>query len=191
MGLLPIFLIVGLGNPGSKYELTRHNIGFRIIEKISEKFQSSFQKEKKYEIAKYSDGNKTIYLLKPMEFMNLSGSSVQAILSKFKISIQNTLVFHDEIDFPFGKIKRKSNGGHAGHNGLRDIIEKTASSEFSRIRFGVGKPNHPDFEVSDYVLSKFFKEEEEKIPDLIHSSIQLMEEWLKERTIINSKEQTL
>ncbi|HMV80937.1 MAG TPA: aminoacyl-tRNA hydrolase [Leptospiraceae bacterium] len=172
-------LITGLGNPGKKYEMNRHNIGFIIADVLAESWNISFDRDSKCQSAKKS-GDHLIIIIKPQEYMNLSGKAVQSFMSQYKIHPSNHLVLHDEIDFPFAKIKMKVGGGHAGHNGLRDIMEKTGNGDFHRLRFGVGKPQQKEF-VADYVLSNFFDEEKKQLSELIKDSIKLIEEWVKSR----------
>lgn len=174
-------LIVGLGNPGDSYKFTRHNIGFRILEKIASLNNVSLDNDKKCSTGKFHQDSSLIYLLKPMEFMNLSGGCIQKISVKFKISSEDIIVLHDEIDFPFGKIKLKFNGGHAGHNGLRSTIDCLGTNAFHRLRFGVGRPLNPNLSVSDFVLSPFTKEEEIEIPKLLDSCLQSIQNWIYER----------
>lgn len=154
-------LIVGLGNPGDQYAKTRHNIGFRVLDSLGLNFHKGFLGL----VARSSD---QIYL-KPQTFMNRSGDSVLAALSFHKIKPENLLVIHDELDLPFGTVKLKKGGGHAGHNGLRDII-RVIGPEFSRIRMGIGKPEHKT-QVADYVLSAFTNQEESILPDLIAQAV--------------------
>ena len=146
-------VIVGLGNPGSKYTETRHNAGFWFIEQIAQKYSVSFRPEKKFhgEVAKLTLEGRDIWLLKPDTFMNRSGFSTQSLLSFYRISAEQLLVAHDEIDLPPGNIKLKTGGGHGGHNGLRDIISQLGSKAFHRLRIGVGHPGSKD-QVVDYVL---------------------------------------
>lgn len=154
-------LIVGLGNPGAKYEKNRHNIGFMIVDKILEdnhfpafkdKFQGSY--------AEGRIGGQKVGLLKPKTYMNESGRSVQAAASFYKIDTHDIIVFHDELDLAPGKIRTKFAGGHAGHNGLRSIQKDLGTADFHRVRCGIGHPGHKD-RVSGYVLSDFSKEERE------------------------------
>ena len=146
-------VIVGLGNPGSKYTETRHNAGFWFIDEVARKYSVIFRPDKKFhgEVAKISLQGKDIWLLKPDTFMNRSGHSVQSLLSFYRISAEQLLVAHDEIDLPPGAAKLKTGGGHGGHNGLRDIINQLASKDFHRLRIGVGHPGSKD-QVVDYVL---------------------------------------
>ncbi len=146
-------VIVGLGNPGPKYTETRHNAGFWFIEQVARKYGATFRSDKKFhgEVAKASIEGKDIWLLKPDTFMNRSGLAVQSLLSFYRITADQLLVAHDEIDLPPGTIKLKTGGGHGGHNGLRDIISQLATKDFHRLRIGVGHPGSKD-QVVDYVL---------------------------------------
>ena len=146
-------VIVGLGNPGSKYTETRHNAGFWFIEEVARKYSATFRPEKKFhgEVAKISLEGKDIWLLKPDTFMNRSGLAVQSLLSFYRITAEQLLVAHDEIDLPPGTAKLKTSGGHGGHNGLRDIISQLGSKDFHRLRIGIGHPGSKD-QVVDYVL---------------------------------------
>jgi peptidyl-tRNA hydrolase, PTH1 family len=176
-------LIAGLGNPGSKYEKTRHNIGFIILDSWLEDHSLTWGTDKNSVYAKYSQDEFTIHLVKPQEYMNLSGKEVARISKLYKIPPANILIVHDEIDIPFGKIKNKVGGGTAGHNGLGDIVERLGDKGFHRLRFGVGKPAHPDFAVADYVLQKFSSEEFDELPKLIKESKQRIHDWIKMRMV--------
>lgn len=146
-------VIVGLGNPGSKYTETRHNAGFWFIEEVARKYSAVFRTEKKFhgEVARASISGKEIWLLKPNTFMNGSGLAVRSLLSFYQIEAEQLLVAHDEIDLPPGTTKLKTGGGHGGHNGLRDIISQLATKDFHRLRIGVGHPGSKE-QVVDYVL---------------------------------------
>lgn len=170
-------LIVGLGNIGNKYEKTRHNFGFLLADKISsyykfEEIGDKFQSD--CFVGKISD--KKVMILKPRTFMNLSGKSVLAAIQFYKISLNNILVLHDDIDFDLGKIKFKIGGGNGGHNGLKSIDEMIGKN-YARLRLGVGRPAHKEYEVSDYVLAKFSNEElklVEEINEKISDKIDLL-----------------
>ena len=146
-------VIVGLGNPGPKYTETRHNAGFWFIDEVAHKYSATLRPEKKFhgEVAKISLEGKEIWLLKPDTFMNRSGLSVQSLMSFYRITAEQLLVAHDEIDLPPGTAKLKTGGGHGGHNGLRDIISQLGTNDFHRLRIGVGHPGSKD-QVVDYVL---------------------------------------
>lgn len=148
-------LIVGLGNPGPKYQDTRHNVGQWFVEKLSGLFSCSLQSESRFKakIGKFTYENQDYFLLVPETFMNLSGQSLQTFTSFYKIQPDAVLVAHDELDLHPGIIRLKKDGGHGGHNGLRDIIQKLSTPKFYRLRIGIGHPGHAS-EVSAYVLSK-------------------------------------
>jgi PTH1 family peptidyl-tRNA hydrolase len=160
-------LIVGLGNPGSEYENTRHNIGFLSVDSILKNNSVFIDKKKgKSLYSKTFLFNQETVVLKPQTFMNLSGSSVRDISSFFKIDPKQIIVIHDDIDLPFGKLRIKSSGGHGGHNGIRDIIKELGCDNFIRIKVGVGRPSNPNIPVHKHVLSVFSNQEEEKLSDL-------------------------
>jgi peptidyl-tRNA hydrolase, PTH1 family len=150
-------LIVGLGNPGSEYSQTRHNIGFMVMDFLEKKYALNWKEKFKGFYAQISAGNEKIYFLKPQTYMNLSGESVSALCSFFKVEISDILVVYDEIELPFGTLVFKKGGGLAGHNGLKSIVAQMGGQDFLRLRMGVGRPVHGD--VADYVLSKFSSEE--------------------------------
>jgi peptidyl-tRNA hydrolase, PTH1 family len=168
-------VIVGLGNPGSKYTETRHNAGFWFIEEVARKYSASFRPEKKFhgEVAKITLEGNDIWLLKPATFMNRSGLAVQSLLSFYRFSTDQLLVAHDEIDLPPGTAKLKSGGGHGGHNGLRDIISQLGSNDFYRLRIGVGHPGNKD-QVVDYVLSNASRDDRILIDRDIDDAVSVM-----------------
>lgn len=154
-------LIVGLGNPGKKYEKSRHNIGFETIDAFADSLGTSIDKEGfsgLYAKSKYFD--EEIYLLKPLTFMNLSGKSVQAISAYFKIDSKDIFIIHDEMDFEPGKFKIRERGSSGGHNGIKSIIECLGTEEFNRFRIGIGKPTEDSIE---FVLGKPNKVERDLI----------------------------
>jgi PTH1 family peptidyl-tRNA hydrolase len=161
-----MMLFVGLGNPGSQYKKNRHNVGFMAVSRIVENHKFSPWKNKFQ--GSISNGllrNQKIIILKPNTFMNLSGQSVGEVIRFYKIPSSKVIVFHDEIDFPLGKLKFKSGGGHAGHNGLRSISEHIGS-DYIRIRIGVGHPGNKNA-VANYVLGDFSKVEQETITQIL------------------------
>lgn len=149
-----IKLIVGLGNPGQQYEKTRHNAGFLFLERLVSDYNSFWTKEVKFQgwVANCHINSQKIVLLKPDTFMNRSGQSVGKIARYYKLAVDEILVVHDELDFVAGIVKLKKSGGHAGHNGLRDIIAHLGSKDFYRLRVGIGRPSAGKV-VADYVLS--------------------------------------
>ena len=156
-------LIVGLGNIGEKYQLTRHNVGFMVIDEITKNLTTSNIQKSNF----HSTLEKSAYDLysKPTTFMNNSGMAVQAIKEYYKLGIEDIIVIHDDIDLPFGTVKFKIGGGHGGHNGLRSI-DAHIGKEYTRVRIGVGKPQDKA-DVANYVLNNFSKEELNKLPDII------------------------
>jgi len=156
-------LFVGLGNPGDKYEHTRHNIGFKVIDKLVDDFNARDISKSSFEGKLYRSGN-TLFL-KPTTFMNLSGKSVVVVKNFFKIDIEDIIVIHDDIDLPFGAVRFKRGGGHGGHNGLRSI-DASIGKEYLRVRVGVDKPEHKS-QVADYVLHNFSDDEMQKLDSLV------------------------
>lgn len=153
-----IRLIVGLGNPGQEYEKTRHNAGFLFLDYL---YSGFWLNEPRFngQTAVLKIGNEQIRLLKPMTFMNCSGQAVGNMARYYKINTNEILVVHDELDFETGVVKLKNGGGHAGHNGLRDVISHLNGNEFYRLRVGIGRPSL-SHQLANYVLSEFSKKSE-------------------------------
>ena len=157
-----MILFVGLGNPTSGSQNNRHNIGFKIIDVINQKFNLSKQKPKfKGLLTTGNISNKKVYAIKPLTFMNNSGICIRELMEYFKIDAGDVIVFHDDIDIDFGKIKAKLGGSSAGHNGIASM-DKFIGKEYSRVRIGIGKPDQK-ISVSDYVLNNFNEEEKEQL----------------------------
>ena len=171
-----MILFVGLGNPTSDSQNNRHNIGFKIIDAINQRFSLSKQKPKfKGLLTTGNISNKKVYAIKPLTFMNNSGICIRELIEYFKIDVENIIVFHDDIDVEFGKIKTKFSGSNAGHNGIASI-DKFIGKEYSRVRIGIGKPRD-NMEVSDFVLQNFDEDEMlglEKITNNITDSISIL-----------------
>jgi peptidyl-tRNA hydrolase, PTH1 family len=150
-----MFLIASLGNVGSKYQFTKHNFGFLLADKIIADY-SFIEQKTKFSAPVFTGqiADNKILLLKPQQYMNNSGIAVQQISSFYKIPTQNIIALHDDLDVPLGRVKAKIGGGNAGHNGLKDIDAKIGKN-YSRIRLGIGRPENINYEISDYVLSKF------------------------------------
>ncbi len=158
-----MILFVGLGNPGSQYENTRHNIGFRVIDKLVDDSSARDISKTSFQGKLYRSANSLF--LKPTTFMNLSGKSLQAVKNFFKIDLEDIIVIHDDIDLPFGAVRFKKGGGHGGHNGLKSI-DTHITKEYLRVRVGVGKPEYKS-QVADYVLHDFSDEEAALLDKLI------------------------
>ena len=171
-----MILLVGLGNPTPNSQDNRHNIGFKIIDGINKKFNLSKQKPKFKGLLTTGDiSSKKIYAIKPLTFMNNSGICIRELIEYFRIDVEDVIVFHDDLDIDFGKIKAKLGGSSAGHNGIASI-DKFIGKEYSRVRVGIGKPE-TKISVSDYVLNNFNDEEKielEKITTNIIDSIPIL-----------------
>ncbi len=154
------FVIVGLGNPGKQYEDTRHNIGFILIDEIASEANTSFTFQNKFNasIVKTKWQQHDVVLVKPQTYMNLSGESVRLILSYYKLTEQNLIIVFDDLDQSHGAVRMRHGGGHGGHNGIRSILENTATDKFYRVKIGIGKPVHKSA-TANWVLHKFSTEE--------------------------------
>lgn len=172
--LVDISLIVGLGNPGSKYEQTRHNAGFWFVEELARLKGAHFRPESKFsgEVCKVVLEGRDVWLLKPDTFMNRSGLAVNRLASFYKIPVEQILVAHDELDLEPGTARLKTAGGHGGHNGLRDIIAHLGK-EFHRLRIGIGHPGHRD-QVTDYVLHRASQDEQISIENSIDDALRVL-----------------
>lgn len=183
-------LIVGLGNPGPKYALTRHNIGFMLVDVLADAFGGGarWKSEFKAETMKIQLAGQPVILCKPQTFMNLSGESVQPIVGMFKIPLEDVLVVHDEIDIPFGAIRFQTKRGAGGHNGIKSVHQHLGSDAYGRLRLGVGRPQmfvddegrttRPAMEVHEYVLHPFSKEEQHKLrEELFGDFVEAIEVW--------------
>ena len=164
-------LLVGLGNPGIQYELTRHNIGFLVLDELA--IRHGIRISKKAYHSRYGEGKiaeEEVILLKPMTFMNLSGKAVRSLLEEGRFSLRDLLVVHDDIDLPLGTIRKKKKGGDAGHKGIRSIIESVESGEFQRLRIGVGRPEEEE-DVSDYLLRPISKKDIPLFAEIVENSV--------------------
>lgn len=174
-----IQLIVGLGNPGPKYEATRHNVGFWFIDALAQSEGRSIKLESKFhgEATRLQREDLDCWLLKPNTFMNRSGQAVSALATFYKIPLDKILVVHDELDIPPGSVRIKQGGGHGGHNGLRDIIGSCGGNNFWRLRIGIGHPGHAS-EVTNYVLGKAPQAEQQQARDVIESCLHYLPDML-------------
>lgn len=174
-----MYLIVGLGNPGAKYAMNRHNIGFMACDYWLKSLNGSdYREEHKALTKRFKIDDRDVLLAKPQTYMNLSGQSVVALLNFYKIPKENLLVMHDEIDFPFGTMKLQHNRSAGGQNGVKNISELLGSNEYARLRLGVGRPPHPDFSISDYVLGNFPKEEAVLIDQYLEKACDAVESFI-------------
>ncbi|MBQ4487039.1 MAG: aminoacyl-tRNA hydrolase [Ruminococcus sp.] len=179
----PEFIIAGLGNPGIDYERSRHNAGFMAMSAIEEKLGVSVNTYKfKAKTAVASVGGKQCLLMKPETFMNLSGEAIAQAMSFYKIPIENVLVIFDDISLDVGVMRIRRKGSAGGHNGLKSIIECCGSEDFPRIKIGIGKKPHPDYDLKDWVLGRFTDEEREKLSGVFANVLPAAELILQGKT---------
>jgi peptidyl-tRNA hydrolase, PTH1 family len=167
-------LIVGLGNPGREYAATRHNLGWLALDEIAAKanLAQGFKKKFQGEFVKGTFAGAECVLLRPETYMNESGRSVQGAMAFFHVAPRDVIVLHDELDLPFGEVRVKLGGGHAGHNGLRSLIQNMGTPEFVRVRMGVGRPPASfTGEVADFLLQAFFAEERPAVPAIVSQGV--------------------
>ncbi|WP_016687585.1 aminoacyl-tRNA hydrolase [Neisseria sicca] len=188
-----IKMIVGLGNPGSEYEQTRHNAGFWFIDELAWQYKATLKEEKKFfgSVARISISGSDLWLLKPATFMNRSGQAVAALAQFYKIKPEEILVVHDELDIPCGRIKFKLGGGNGGHNGLKDIQARLGTPDFYRLRLGIDHPGDRNLVVG-YVLNKPSPEHKQQIDEAINKSLKavpmlLAGEWEEAVRFLHSK----
>ena len=172
-----MYLIAGLGNPGDKYALTRHNVGFLVIDEIAKNIPTSNINNPNFKAIVLKSSNKI--LVKPQTYMNLSGESILPIADYYNIPNENIIVVHDDLDLPFGAVKFKIGGSHGGHNGLKSI-DSNIDKDYIRVRIGIGKPTNKK-DVASWVLSNFSKEELNKLNDIINHVIKAIEVIQKEQ----------
>ena len=187
-------LIVGLGNPESKYDQTRHNIGFEAVDSLARAWSLSWQENKRFKglitEGRAADGSK-IFLLKPLTYMNRSGQSVRAVLDWYKIAPSSILVIYDDMDLPVGRLRIRPSGSAGGHNGMKSIISHLGNQDFPRLRIGIGKSEGKKQTIG-YVLSKFSPEEKKVIQEVLEISVNAVEKIISEgvdkaMNIFNSK----
>ncbi|CAM1350208.1 aminoacyl-tRNA hydrolase [Tenacibaculum insulae] len=171
------FLIVGLGNIGEKYDNTRHNIGFKIVDAFIKEHDASFETDKLGDVAKLKIKGKTVLVLKPSTYMNLSGKAVMYWMKQENIQVENLLVITDDLNIDFGKLRIKGKGSSGGHNGLKDIQEKFNTGAYPRFRFGVGASYGRGRQV-DYVLGQWSKEEESEMIERIPTSVKAVTSFI-------------
>ena len=172
------YLVIGLGNPGRKYAGTRHNIGFHTVEELAESYRMSF--DNKQAKALTADGmikGQRVLIAKPQTFMNASGEAVRSLVDFYKISVENILVIYDDLDIDLGVLRIRSQGGSGGHNGIKSMINHLGSRDFSRIRFGIGRPPGR-MAPSAYVLRPFLEEERPLVIETMNRAVRAVETWL-------------
>jgi PTH1 family peptidyl-tRNA hydrolase len=197
-------LIVGLGNPGPKYQLTRHNIGFLLIDALAEVFDNrrSYKSEFKAETQKIKIAGEPVMVCKPQTFMNLSGEAVQPLMKFYGLGLEDLLVAHDEIDVPFGSLRFQQKRGPGGHNGVKSLHQLLGSEDYGRLRLGVGRPPfftddgskkvRRELPVHEWVLQNFSADEQRRLPELLEMAVEGVEVWVKSgiskaSTLFNSR----
>jgi len=180
------WLIIGLGNPGKRYRLTKHNVGFRVVDRFAEKKGIKLKRRLgKVQVGEGRIGSERVVIAKPLTYMNRSGVVVRKLIKELGIALDHLVVVHDDLDLGCGRIKIKERGGHGGHKGVSSIIEQIGSSDFLRIKVGIDKPERPD-EGADYVLSPF---DNEQLP-LIEESMEQASEAI-ESIIVSGKDKAM
>ena len=176
------YIICGLGNPGSKYEMTRHNVGFIALDLLAEKAGLGRLTKTKCK-AVYGTGSiagKSVLLMKPQTYMNLSGEAVRDMMQAFSVPAERLIVIFDDADLAPGRIRIRKNGSAGGHNGLKSIIQHLGSDQFPRLKIGVGGKPHPDYDMADWVLSKFTGEDQTAIDGAVKRAADAVETYIKE-----------
>ena len=172
----PVKMIVGLGNPGGKYENTRHNIGFIFMDHLADQYGVKIDRVKfKGLYGECRMGGQKVILLKPSTFMNLSGESVREAVEYFKLSMEDVIIVYDDISLKCGSLRIREKGSAGGHNGIKSIIYQTQTDVFPRIKVGVGAPPHKDYDLADWVLGQFGADEEKVLADTLDKAVKAAE----------------
>jgi PTH1 family peptidyl-tRNA hydrolase len=174
-----MWLVVGLGNPGTQYQGNRHNLGFMVVDELVRRCRAPSPRAKFG--AALTEGElagERVLFCKPMEFMNVSGQTVARVAQFWKVAPASTIAVHDEIDLPFGRLKLGAGGGHGGHNGVRSLIADWGTADFHRVRIGVGRPS-AGHDVAGYLLSDFSRDEQGEIPALVNDAADAVEVLIK------------
>ena len=167
--------IFGLGNPGKEYVGTRHNVGFLVVDELARRYGGEFANKRSLEaeIAEVLIDEQRVLLVKPQTFMNVSGRSLSAVISKYPVKLEEVVVVYDDADLPFGDVREKASGSSAGHRGMESILSTLPKgSSVSRVRVGIGRPTHPDIPLDEFVLAKWTADEQKQIPSAIDSAIE-------------------
>ncbi|WP_243292574.1 aminoacyl-tRNA hydrolase [Bacillus sp. FJAT-47783] len=172
-------VMVGLGNPGKRYENTRHNVGFMVIDELAKRLSINVDQSKfngLYGIGHVS--GERVILLKPMTYMNLSGECVRPLMDYYKVAIEDLVAIYDDLDLPVGKVRLRQKGSAGGHNGIKSMIQHLGTQQFKRVRIGIDRPKD-GMKVSDYVLGNFHAEERDGIQQAIQHSTDACEKWIE------------
>ncbi|WLD95301.1 aminoacyl-tRNA hydrolase [Alkalihalobacillus sp. AL-G] len=172
-------VIVGLGNPGAKFENTKHNVGFKVIDQLSERLSIPLNKQKFNGLFGIGNvGEHKICLLKPLTYMNRSGDSVVPLMNYYNVDVEDLLVIYDDLDLVPGKLRLRGKGSAGGHNGMKSIIQHLGTQEFKRVRIGIGRPEVGEA-VPDYVLKTFRPDQRPQIDEALQRSTEACEDWVK------------
>ncbi len=165
------WMLVGLGNPGKEYEKTRHNVGFRAVELAAGQLKTKIDRLKFKALTRLVTWNgQKLLLVEPQTYMNLSGAAVSALASYYKVKPERILVIFDDISLPVGRIRIRRDGSAGGHNGIKSIIQSLGTDQFPRVKVGVGAKPHPDYDLADWVLSKFSAQEEKALAPALENA---------------------
>lgn len=180
------WLIIGLGNPGKGYRLTRHNVGFRVVDRLAREQGMQFSKRRGgAQVGEGRIGAERVFLAKPLTYMNKSGAAVKKLVKALVIPLDRLVVVHDDLDLACGRMKIKDKGGHGGHKGMQSIIEQLGSTDFLRVKVGIGKPESPE-QGADYVLSRFAADERALIKEGVEQAVEAIE-----TIIVSGKDQAM
>ena len=175
------WLIVGLGNPGDKYEATRHNVGFMVVDELAERARTPVQKLKFRALTNTAQvGDAKALLMKPVTYMNLSGEAVRQAADFYKVPPERVLVISDDVSLPVGKLRLRRGGSAGGHNGMKNIILHLGSDQFPRVKIGVGEKPHPDYDMAEWVLSRFIGEDKRTMDEAIKRAADSVECCIRE-----------
>ena len=167
------WMIVGLGNPGKEYDRTRHNVGFRVTELLAGELKTKIDRLKfKALMRQVTSQGQKLLLVQPQTYMNLSGAAVSALATYYKIKPERIIVIFDDISLPVGRIRVRRDGSAGGHNGMKSIIQSLGTDQFPRVKVGVGAKPHPDYDLADWVLSKFSSQEEKLLAPAVENAME-------------------
>lgn len=173
-------LVVGLGNPGSDYAMSRHNAGFWVVEALARRVGGRWKRHRFSYVARGEEEGTSLILAKPTTYMNLSGSAVARLLQEFTLDLSKLVLVHDDIDLPVGKVRIKQKGGHGGHHGVQSVIEALGSQAFRRVKVGIGRPATKEA-VTDYVLTSLSREEKLALEEAVERAAEMVLGLVKER----------
>lgn len=185
-------MVCGLGNPGSRYAFTRHNVGFMVVERFAEPFNPIWLERWSSRVTKFTLQGKEVVVVAPQTFMNLSGEAIGAVTQFFNVAPHETLVVHDDAELALGRVLMKLDGGHGGHKGIQSVTAALGTADFVRLRVGIGRPK-PGMDLTDYVLGEFCAEERPLLEQALARAIKGIHEWVvgglgRAQTLVNRRE---